>query len=183
MSTLTCTVVRGVTLTEDADGLVQITKDRLNLLGLPTVTLALSGAVATADIADDAVTAAKISDALSDILHSAPTFVIGAEAGNEIAVTVQLNDAKAEALSAIRHITWWLSDTAGAGVSGTTPDGDIVYDKGTSLIEHTADLFGQALTNATGEFDITIGESAADTWYLNIAIGGVVYSSGAITFA
>lgn len=183
MSTLTCTVTRGVTLANDASGKCQFTKDRGNLLGKPTVTLALSGAVATADIAADAVTVAKLSDALSDLIHAAPTFVIGDEAAQGITVEVTLNDAKGEALSEVGYIKWWLSDAAGGAVTGTAPDGAITYVKGAQMLEHTAKSFEDAITNATGELDLKWIESGAGTWYLNIMLGGKVFSSGAITFA
>lgn len=108
---------------------------------------------------------------------------VGGEAGDEIAVDLEVFDAEGNPLEEVRHLVAWLSDTAGAAPTATAPDSDVVISGGINLIEHTADIYFELLTDSNGEATFTIGESGADTWYLNVVQGdGTIFSSTAITF-
>jgi len=126
-------------------------------------------------------------DQLSAGLGSGWTIDItpGAEAGDVINVQLEVFDAEGNPAEEVRHLVAWLSDTAGAAPTTTAPDGDVaVGGAGVILIEHTADIYFELLTDANGELDLDIGESGAATWYLNVVQGdGTVYSSPEITFS
>lgn len=125
----------------------------------------------------------QVVGAITDV----PTiqFTVGAEAADSINVAIQLSDEKGRDVTELVSFFAWLSDTAAGAVTGTVPDGDVaIGTDGLILLEHTTDIVFELLTSATGAIDLDIGESLADTWYLNIRLpGGQVVSSPAITFA
>jgi hypothetical protein len=112
------------------------------------------------------------------------TFAVAAEAGDAIAVTVQMVDADGVALAA-QYSAWaWLSDTALAAVTADAPSGGTAATTGTILQEHATDVSLDFLTNASGVFVLAITEAGVDTWFLNVRLpSGLVVSSAAITFA
>lgn len=116
---------------------------------------------------------------------SGPAFTIGAEGGNSINVAVQLQDATGTSIASSKVVLAYLSDSAvGDGIAGSAPNGDIaIGTDGTILLEHTADKVFLIWTESDGQFDIDIGESGADTWYLCVVIGTNLYVSDAITFS
>ena len=109
--------------------------------------------------------------------------VVGAEGGNAILVTITLKDANGVALAAAAKATVWLSDTAGAAPSAVAPSGGTAITTGVALKEHTADVLIDAVSNAAGVIGVTITEAGAKSYFVNVAIGNVVASSGAATFA
>lgn len=113
---------------------------------------------------------------------STPTFTVGAEAGNAIAVTVQLYDAKGTAVAAKTVVDVWISDTAEAAPTGTAPNGTVSITAGVELKDVTAKVLKKVLTTAAGLFTISIGESTAKSFYLNVAKGDVT-ASQIVTFA
>lgn len=114
-------------------------------------------------------------------------FEIGEEAANVINVAMQVLDADGKPLQegdVYFSFSAWLSDTAAGAESGTVPDGDVaVGTNGVILGEFTTDLAFSLLTDGYGRIDLDIGESAADTWYLNVILEDRVYVSPPITFA
>lgn len=132
---------------------------------------------------DGGTTAAKLADALAALIQGSPSFTVGAEAADVITVTVQLKDADATNLAAATLCQVWLSDTAGAAVTGTAPSGAVTVTTGTLKSSITAKTDLWVASNASGAIVITIEEAGARTWYLNLEFQGKVSSSGAITFA
>lgn len=113
-------------------------------------------------------------------------FTVGAETGGDtINVALQVVDANGDDVTEPYSFLAWLSDTAGAAPTSTVPDSDVaIGTDGVILLEHTVDAVFELLTEADGDLDLDIGESAADTWYLNVRLpDGRVVSSAAITFA
>jgi len=109
---------------------------------------------------------------------------VGTEAGDEIAVDLEVFDAEGNPLEEVRHLVAWLSDAAGGAPTAVAPDGDVVISGGVNLIEHTTDIYFELLTDANGEAVFTIGDSGTPTFYLNVVQGdGTIFSSTAITFA
>jgi len=112
---------------------------------------------------------------------------VGAEGGDSILVELEVFDAEGNPLEEVKHLVAWLADGNGGPNPPTTtaPDGDVAISaKGTILIEHTADIYFELLTDVNGELDFDIGEAGAGTWYLNVVQSdGSVYISPAITFA
>jgi hypothetical protein len=112
-------------------------------------------------------------------------FTVGAEAAQVINVALQVVDAQGIALAQQLTLLAWLSDTAGAALTGTAPDGGaVIGTDGVIIVEHTAATLFELLTDADGAVDLDLTESGVDTWYLNVRLpGGAIVSSGAITFA
>ena len=123
--------------------------------------------------------------AVNDILakgFSTPTFTVGAEAANAIAVTCQLKDAVGTAVAAKTRCEVWISDTAAAAPTGTAPDGAVTFTTGVRLKEDTTKVLHTIITDALGKFVISITESTAKSFFVNVAVGDVV-ASQQITFA
>lgn len=169
-------------------GLLDITNLGTYILGgaagaLALLAFDLDGAVTVpslGSIGSAQLNAALLSDIVADI-----TFAVGAETANAIAVTVQLKDPAAAAVTGARIAHWWISDTAGAAQSGTAPTTSVAFTGSgvISLIVDTAKLVGRVVTGATGSFVCTITETGAKTFFLNCVCGdGAVKSSAAITF-
>lgn len=119
------------------------------------------------------------------LLPSAPTITPGAQAGDVINVTVQLNDVQSNAIAASKVVYAYLSDDSGGdGLAATAPDGGVAIGTDGTIIEAlTADKSWMIWTESDGQLDLDIEESGADTWYLCIVIGTNLYVSDAITFA
>ena len=107
-----------------------------------------------------------------------------AEGGDEIVVELEVFDAEGNPLEEVRHLVAWLSDAAAGAPTAGAPGADVVISGGINLIEHTADIYFELLTDASGEAVFTIGDAGSPTFYLNVVQGdGTIFSSTAITFA
>ena len=125
----------------------------------------------------------------NDIWISDCTITVGAEATNVINVAVQLLGFDAENLSDRGCVHWYLSgDADGDGMLATEPttmpvaigtDGVVLEDW-----DSTTDKVGCVISNATGAFDLDIGDTGTPTMYLVVVLpNGRVKASAAITFA
>lgn len=112
-------------------------------------------------------------------------FTVGAEDNDSINVALQVVDANGDDVEEVYSLDAWLSDDAGGAIAGTAPDGDVaIGTDGTIVEEYTADTSFHLLTEDDGDLDLDIGESGADTWYLNVRLpDGRIATSDAITFA
>jgi len=175
MTDVNATVTEGYVWVKDANGKTRITRERLNQAAKPTVATTLDDQIQTVDIKDDQVTAAKLSDALADILPGAPSLSAGTEGtptADDIVVTCQLLDGKGENLLAIRQVTWWLSGTSGTNAAPVTDS--VTVTTGADLGQITAKASGIALTNSSGLLVLTVKESGgAVTHFFNAAVGSV----------
>jgi hypothetical protein len=110
---------------------------------------------------------------------------VGGEAADVINVALQVVDAEGVALAQQLALFAWLSDTAGAAATAAAPSaGTAIGTDGVIIVEHTAEIIFELLTDADGVLDLDIEEAGVDTWYLNVRLpGGSVVSSAAITFA
>ncbi len=144
----------------------------------------ITAGLPTASIADLAVTAAKLAAAVSSMIQGTPAFVVGAEAGNVINVSAQLKDVAGNNIAAKHMIHAWLSDTAGGEATATEPDGGAAIGTNGVIVNagHLQDWYWEIVTSATGQADLNITHSLAQTWYLNLEYQGKVFSSAAITF-
>jgi len=134
------------------------------------------------NIADDAVDTAELHDNVADLIPQIDISV-GSESGNTIEVTIQVQDAQ-ENNNANRFILHaWLADAQYGAETATTPDGTVSFTTGTALEEITTKERWTAITDDNGQAVLSIGESGADTWYLNVELDGRIYTSSAITFA
>ncbi len=109
---------------------------------------------------------------------------VGVEVPNVINVALQVVDGEGVALALQLALFAWLSDTAGAAATAAAPDAGVaIGTDGVIIVEHTAEIIFELLTDAAGVLDLDIEESGVDTWFLNVRLpGGAVVSSAAITF-
>jgi hypothetical protein len=114
-------------------------------------------------------------------------FTIGAEVANSINVAIQLLDADGKPFAkggTYFRFNAYLSDAAYGAEAAAAPDGDVaVGTNGVILGEFTTDIAFSLLTDEYGRIDLDIGESGADTFYLNVELENRVFCSEAITFA
>lgn len=122
-------------------------------------------------------------DAADLAVPGTPTFSVGAEAANAIVTTVTLKDIQGATLAQAQVCDVWISDTAGAAPTGTVPDGAVsIGGSGIQLKEVTTKVLHRVKASASGTFTVSITESTAKSFYLNVAIGAKV-ASQQITFA
>jgi hypothetical protein len=121
--------------------------------------------------------------ALSGLSPSTPTITVGAEVGTTINVAVQLKDAAGVNVAGKTVCRVWLSDTAGAAVTSTAPDGAVaIGTNGVLIHSHTAKTHLVVCSSATGAFDLNFTHSGSKTYFLNLEYQGRLYSSSAVTF-
>ena len=172
MSTVTATVTAGQVFNEDSQGRVLVTKQRLNNLGVPTVQVSLTDSVDTEDLKANAVTAAKLSAALQDMIPKLSLgFTDGADGTGVI--TVQVQDAAGNSLAERFRVRAWIGDTDyGAPVAKTA----FTVGTGTLLqtVEDKADL--ETITDATGLLSVTANIAATGTIYIMAEVDGRIYS-------
>lgn len=178
--------------------------DSVNLTGvLNATTLKINTVSVTADAAElnklDGVTAttaelnklAGLTSSTAELnkIDGAPfdaSFTIGTEAANIINVAVQLKDADAVNLAAIKSLRIYLSDnTTGNNFIATAPSGTVVIGTNGALYDVGGNkkVF-QVITNSSAQFDINITEVGVKTLYLVLVLpNGALKISSAITFA
>lgn len=115
----------------------------------------------------------------------APAIVVGAQAGDDINVAIQLKDSAGADLAVRGSVLAYLSDDAnGDSIAGTAPSGNVVIGTDGLAIPLVAKKCFLLTSEADGDIDITITEAGADTWYLILVMpDGKLVASDAITFA
>ncbi len=115
----------------------------------------------------------------------AASFIIGAEALNAIAVTIQLSDRKNGGdMSERVGLAWYLSSDANGDAIATAPSSGIAIGTDGLLLEWANNVSGWVISESDGDIDVVLTEAGAGTWYLVlVAPDGKLYPSGAITFA
>lgn len=131
-------------------------------------------------IQDASVTAAKLADAVADKLASI-AFAIGAEASDQIDVTVQAQDAQGNNLSTLLMLEFWLADAA-TGWESATAAGSLTVQTGTAADVPTAAKRVRVLTNGSGQAVIRIAKTGAQSWYARVQCGAFVFTSGVVAF-
>ncbi len=177
------TGLSGVSITVPGSGAVTakaVTEAALAALEPQLVAEAAANNITWA-ISDDP--ASKADSAFGASLPGTPTFTLGAEIGDARIVTIQLKDLNGANLAAKAKATVWVSDTAGGAPSAAAPDGGSAISAGTLLKEHTAEVLLDAISTAAGVIGLTITESTAKSFFVNVAVGNVVVSSAAVAFA
>jgi len=120
-------------------------------------------------------------------LPATADITVGTEADNSINVAVQLQDANGDNVAAVYHVECYLSDQAdGTDETAAAPDADVaIGTDGVILSELTTDIRFKIQTDATGAFDLDIGDATGTpTWYLVVILpNGQQVISDAITFA
>jgi len=173
MSTTSATVTACQVFVADGAGSIQPTLATLNALGIPVVTMTLDGVVTSTDL----------NAALSNLIPKA-AFTVGAEASDAISVTIQIQNTQSTAITQYFAFRAWLSDTAYAGETATTPATGFTVTTGTQLQIITASEHLYVETDTDGVAVLKVdhaGGGSSHTWYLNVVVGNRVYVSGAIT--
>ncbi len=129
------------------------------------------------------VPAAALATADSAKIAGTPTIALGAEASHAIVATITLKDLAGTTKAAVSRATVWISDTAGAAPSGTAPNGATSITTGTQLKEVTTKVLFDVLSNSSGVIAVTVTNTTALNFYVNVAYGGVVVSSAVLAFA
>lgn len=114
-----------------------------------------------------------------------PVFTIGAEASNEIPISVQLVDRENgnEISGDVALFGYISSDSAGQALA-TAPDGGTVIGTDGVFIPWTAGLAGMFIPETDGDLDLVLTESSTGSFYLNLVMpDGKRYTSTAMTFA
>jgi hypothetical protein len=147
MANLPVSVTPGYEFVYDGDGRVQLTKDRLNLLGNPVVVVAL---------ANDALLFA--------------TATVATESGNNVDVAVQVVDVNGDAVAFQVALWAWIA-TAAAGAPAALPSGGAPSaTTGTAVSAMSATVAGLYLTDASGVLVLRFTEAGALTRYFNMVL-------------
>lgn len=125
--------------------------------------------------------AGRLADAVADLIPGVDIDV-GSEASDTIAVTLQVQDAQGNSNANRFLVHAWLSDSQHGSETATAPAGTVSWTTGAQLEEITTKKRWTAITDANGQAVLSIGETGAATWYLNVELDGRVYASSAITF-
>jgi len=127
------------------------------------------------------------ADDIAALIPGEITLSVGAEVAHPthgITTTVQLYDCAGNLPREEVAVECWLSDAAKGALCAAAPTSGGVGATGTSIAILTAAKHFIALTNAAGALTFgIINTTGAKTVYLNIAWGGVVRCSAAITFS
>ncbi len=124
-----------------------------------------------------------VEAASSALVPGSVTISAAAEASHARVVTCTVNDLTATAFATKARATVWVSATAGGVPAATPPSSTTTFGTGTVLKITTADVLFDVVSSAAGVIALTITEATAKSFYVNVAVGGVVASSSAIAFA
>ncbi len=106
------------------------------------------------------------------------TIVDGAEAGDVIRFTCQLQDIEGNNLAQKRQVTAWMSDTDEGIPQTTGMTGPIVANSGLKILNHS-DAIAQFLTTSAGALELDVTVSDACTKFLMIESTFGLFSEGA----
>lgn len=114
-----------------------------------------------------------------------PVIAVGVQAGDVIAVTVQLRTVAGADLAVRGSVFAYLSDDAnGDSIAATAPDEGVVIGTDGLAIPVVAGKAFILISEADGDIALAITETGADTWYLILVMpNGRLVASDAITFA
>jgi hypothetical protein len=133
-------------------------------------------------IAGKAVGGTQLTDEIAAMLPKL-SFSVSGESSNVNTVTIQVQNARGEAVAGRFLIQGWLSDAAYGGETATTPSTSASWTTGTLLEESTAKKRWCVMTDSNGAATLAITETGSHTWYLNAAVGGCVLASTGISFS
>ena len=163
MSVVTATVTPGYAFTPDATNKINVTKDRLNLLGVPVVTATITNSVALVDL----TAAVKQLLPKVSITNADSTGGVGTST-----IQVQDNDGNSISNEYVVHV--WVSNTdLGEPHPMTTsflPTTGVLI----STLQANADTIVQS--DANGKIVMSV-QDGAGTVYVMASINGLVFSA------
>jgi len=134
---------------------------------------------------DGSVTDAKLADALGAYILGEPAISASSPPPGAMSATVsiQLRDIKGANLAGKHVARVWLSSTEGGTVTASVPDTTETVVIGDRLQTMFAKVHWMWLSNENGTIIFMINNSIFPrTYYVNVEIGGRVYSAGPIRF-
>jgi len=156
----------GIFVHSSADGVLQITSD------------ATMQFTATTGIKLNAPSV-KVYDAVITV------GAFGATEADSMQVSVQLTqgDGATAVAEAIMFDLFLSTDAAGQTLDAAPSAGFAVGTDGTILIEHTANVYATCLTEADGDFDIILKDTASATTYVQVVLpSGLKVASTIVKF-
>ena len=182
MSTPTATVTAGYTFVADGSGNILITKARLNSLGIPAVTVSLTGVILEEDFQDNvvplrAMRAESVGEA--NLTNSARAYLrtLTVTASNDHdgsgQVQIQVKDASAVALADRFVVEAWVA-TSQWGAPGSI--GTFAPTTGTTIQSVSANAHLRILTDATGAIVLNVNPGSGGTWYVMVMVDGKVFA-------
>jgi hypothetical protein len=110
---------------------------------------------------------------------------VGVEAADARNVALQLQNSNGQDLVRPGHLIIYLADDAdGQTLAASAPSGGwAIGTDGTRLVALTADKAGLFVSEADGDLDITITESAAKTFYMCVMMPDGSLNITAVAFA
>jgi hypothetical protein len=134
------------------------------------------------NIAAAAIGLSHLSDSVAAMLPKL-AFSVSGENANMNTVTIQVQNARGEALAGRFLIQGWLSDAAYAGETPTAPAIAATWTAGQLIEETTAKKRWLVLTDSTGRAVLSITEPGTHVWYLNAEVNSGVSASAGISFS
>lgn len=167
MSTPTATVVTGYEFTADAENKIQVTMDRLNLLGVPTVSVPLSDTVELTDL----------TTAVLSLMPKVSVTAGPAEGDGTMLATIQVLDASGATLAGQHLVRAWVSltdkGTPHAMTTSFLPTTGIIVGNYTTVAANS-DISVITDTSGTAVIDV---KDVAGTVYVMAEISGLVFSA------
>jgi hypothetical protein len=111
---------------------------------------------------------------------------VGAKVTNTINVAVQLQDARGQAVKQIGNCSFYLSDNAdGSTLTATATSSALaIGTNGVLMVINVTGKYCDVITNASGQFDLNIIQTAGGTKYYPVVMmpDGSIIVGGAIQF-
>jgi len=101
-----------------------------------------------------------------------------------VAVQINQGDNSTAVAEAVAFDLYLSSDSAGQTVDAAPSGGFAVGTDGTIITEHVANVYAKCITEADGDFDIDLVDTAAAATYVNVVLpSGQIVTSSALSFA
>jgi hypothetical protein len=147
--------------------------------------LAVTGTSAFTDavtLPANTVTGANLATALAAQIPMTATLSVGALVGDGRTVTIQVKDAGGVNMALVGRYDVWVSATAKGTPIGTSTTGlTTTIPSGTLALTKLANLDFEILSTAAGALSVLVTDTnGTETRFVNIAVNGVVYASGAV---
>lgn len=107
------------------------------------------------------------------------------DTANTVNVAIQMNqgDEATACTEAIAFDLYLSSDAAGQTVDAAPSGGFAVGTDGTIIAEHTANVYAKCITEADGDFDLDMIDTASAATYVNVILpSGQIVTSSVINF-
>lgn len=118
---------------------------------------------------------ANLFDANENAVAQQIAFTIAQGGSSNITlITMQVKDGAGNNIAAVAPVEWWLTDAAtGAALTATTASGAVAAGaSGTDLLSKVSKKAGDAITDATGKYILSITDTAKTGFYIAVTCPG-----------